>query len=196
MNKTLLLLGLPSALVAGLLTAGATGASAAGPGFVDETTRDCRDVAETSGGSYQRLVDTITAQPGTLPGTYSGYTVSLLPRGVVQLDASLHAPSCAEVTYTLNVYQLEYRDNVPYAGALIGTSSVPGNGAQKLRLQAVVTAAGVTKDDPKLDAFFQVVTSDRRGAADYAPDVLGSDGSAVTAKVDGTSGGGAVSSFK
>lgn len=195
MNKTLLLLGLPAALVSGLLT---TGATAAGTASFTDGSGDCRDIS-AGPGTYQRLVQSISQPAAEVPGYYKPYSVTLQDRGVVEVTVQLQTPSCEDVAYTLNVYQREQVPGAPGTyrpGALIGTASVKGDGQPSLVLRAVTEAVDVTADNRQLVSYFQVVTSDRRGTYDFAPDVAGTDGSSMTAKADGTGGGGATSSFK
>lgn len=156
MKKPLIfLLGMPVALVAGLLTT-STGASAAPAGWTDGTA-DCRDVQSGWVPKYRRFVDQVN--PPSTP--LERYTVTLSGRGVVDALVTLSAASCTDVTYTMSVYK---------AGdgkELLGTASAQGNGLRQVKLSAITNGA----EAENLTAFVQVVTSDRRGTLDFSPDV-------------------------
>lgn len=151
----------------------------------------CRNVIGGSFGQFQRLVDRLVLEKDPVTGLYTGARNELLDRGVARASLALEAPSCPDVTYTLNVYRAVIQDDGSYtAGTLLGSTSRPGNGVDGATTPFYVSTGVefLVDDAEKLVVMLQVEVSDASGVHDYAPATPDDVGAAEDGSDDGGSG--------
>lgn len=153
----------------------------------DET--GCRNVVTGSFGQFQRLVAALHREEiSTGSGVYNHAENHLSDRGVARANVVLEAPSCPDVTYTLNVYRAVIDDGGNYHhGSLLGSASRRGNGVDGTTTPFYVSTGVESLADDEFIVMLQVEVSDAAGIHDHAPDTPDD----VEAAPDGGDGGGA-----
>jgi hypothetical protein len=185
-----------SLTLAGLVLVAAIAVPASAKGGPPATEPDesgCRDVV-SGVARYQYLIQSVEQEEvlppvGSTLGLYREAVVTLSDKSVATARLVLAAPSCTDVEYTVEAYDIDTQQLL--AAHTQSGDGVTGTSDNNLFLEAVVR--GYTKDTIALRVF----TTSRGTVHDVAPDA-GSPPVEATAAADGTPNGtgGANSSFK
>jgi hypothetical protein len=174
-------LALTSLGLSALLGGPSVSSAKAGPTPPPPAAVGCYDVAASDNGAptYQRFVQKIEQSPSStstpLAPTYNKATVTLTDRGVIHADLPLGGTSCVDATYVISVFD-------DATSALIATARVPGDG-----VSSILPVDVVVNDHRSLTVLVQGRVEDAYGRT---IDTLPAAPRGVTAKGDGTLGGG------